>query len=126
MKQIENVAFDEYYYKNHSYGSIRSRFTNKYGGGFKRSGYSNFENLKHILSCPNYTVKERVNIFRGNFSSYQALGHVLATTDLIELVPTLNLPVFILQGKHDYQTTHTQAKRFYDSVKAPFKKNVHF
>ncbi|WP_176449240.1 alpha/beta fold hydrolase [Lentibacillus sp. CBA3610] len=126
MKQIKNVTFDENYYKNHSYGAVRAKFTNKYGGGFKRSGYSNLENLRHIFSCPNYTFKERVNIFRGSFSSYQSLGHVMATTDLVELVPTLDLPVFILQGQHDYQTTLTQAKRFYESIKAPYKKMFTF
>src|SRR5699024_2568674 len=88
IKQIKNVTFDENYYKNRSYGAVRAKFTNKYGGGFKHSGYSNFENLRHIFSCPNYTLKERINIFRGSFYSYQSLGHVMATTDLVELVPT--------------------------------------
>lgn len=67
-----------------------------------------------------------MNIMPGSFYSYQSLGHVMATTDLVERVPTLNLPVFILQGLHDYQTTHTQAKRFYESIEAPYKKMYTF
>ncbi|MDG5787822.1 alpha/beta hydrolase [Evansella sp. AB-P1] len=126
IKQIENITFDENYYKNRLYGSVRAKFTNRYGGGFKHSGYSNFENLRQVLSCPNYTLKERMNIFQGSVSSYQSLAHVMATTDLVHLVPTLNLPVFILQGLHDYQTTHTQAKRFYESIEAPYKKMYTF
>ncbi|MFD2762412.1 alpha/beta fold hydrolase [Lentibacillus juripiscarius] len=125
-KKIEKVIFDENYYKNRTYGAVRAKYTNKYGVGFKRDGYSSFENLRHVFSCPNYTLKERMNIIRGSFSSYQWLGHVMATTDLVELVPTLNLPVFILQGQHDYQTTHTQAKRFYESITAPHKKMFTF
>lgn len=60
-----------------------------------------------------------MNILKRSYYSYQSLGHVMTTTDLVELVPTLNLPVFIYQGLglHDYQTTH-QAKHFYESVKA--------
>lgn len=50
----------------------------------------------------------------------------MAAADLAELVPKLPLPVFILQGQHDYQTTYTQAKRFYDSIEAPFKKMYTF
>jgi len=122
IKQIKNVTIDENYYKNRSYGEVKAKFTNKYGGGFKHRGYSNFEILRHVFSCPNYTFKERLNIFRGSISSWQSLGHVMATTDLVKLVPTFNLPVFVLQGQHDYQTTHNQAKRFYESIEAPFKK----
>lgn len=126
LKQIEKINFDENYYKDHTYGSFRSKYTNKYGGGFKRSGYSNVEILKHIFFCPHYTFKERLNILRGSFSSYQTLGQVMATTDLVDLVPSLAIPVFILQGKYDYQTSHTQAKRFYQAIEAPYKEMYTF
>ncbi|MFB1049403.1 alpha/beta fold hydrolase [Paraliobacillus sp. JSM ZJ581] len=122
LKQIEKMDFDENYYQNRSFGTFKSKYTNKYGGGFKRKGYSNFEILRHVFACPNYTFKERLNIFPRSVSSWQSLGHALATTDLVELAPTFNLPVFILHGQHDYQTTYTQAKRYYESIEAPFKK----
>ncbi|WP_368901788.1 alpha/beta fold hydrolase [Oceanobacillus oncorhynchi] len=122
FKQIKNVTFDENFYQNRAYAAIRSKFTEKYGGGFKREGYSNPERMKHVFSCSNYTFKERINSFKGAVLSWQSLGHVMATADLVELVPKLQLPVFILQGQHDYQTTFTQARRFYESLEAPFKK----
>jgi proline-specific peptidase len=127
QKQIEKVTFDkETYYRNRAYGEIKSTFINKYGVGFKRTGYSNLETLKDIMSCSNYTFKERLNILRGSFSSYQSLGHTMAKTDLVKRVPKLDLPFFILHGLHDYQTTYTQAKRFYESVEAPAKKMYTF
>lgn len=126
QKQIEKVVFNDTYYENRSYVEIKSKFTNKYGGGFKRTGYSNFETLKHILTCPNYTFKERLNILRGSSYSYQSLAPFMHTTDLVELVPTLNLSVFILHVLYDYQTTHPQANRFYESVEAPYKKMYTF
>ncbi|WP_080873848.1 alpha/beta fold hydrolase [Oceanobacillus timonensis] len=122
FEQIKNVTFDENFYKNRAYAAIRSKFTEKYGGGFKREGYSNPERMKHVFSCSNYTLKERINSFKGAVLGWQSLGHVMATADLVELVPRLEIPVFILQGQHDYQTTLTQARRFYESLKAPFKK----
>lgn len=122
-KQIEKVAFDQVtYYRNRSYGSIRDKLTNQYGAGFIRSGYSNFAMLKDIFTSLNYRFKERLNIIIGSTYSYQSLGRVLAMTDLIELVPALDLPVYILQGQHDYRTTLTQAKRFFESIEAPYKK----
>lgn len=126
QKQIEKVAFNDTYYKNRSYGAIKEKFTNKYGGGFKRTGYSHFKILKHAFTCPHYSFQERMNIIPGSIYSYQSLAHIMATTDLVELIPTLNLPVFILQGVHDYQTTYTQAKRFYESIEAPYKKMYTF
>lgn len=125
-KQIKNVTFDDMYYKNRAYGAIRAKFTNKYGGGFKRSGYSQIDMLKHVFTCPHYTFKERINIFRGSIDAYQSLGKVMATTDLVNLVTTLQLPVFILQGKYDYQTTWTQASRFFESIQSPHKKMYTF
>lgn len=126
IKQIKSITFDENYYQNRSYGQIRSKYTDTYRGGFKREGYSNLEIIKHIFSCPHYTFKERINIFRGSFLSWQSLGHVMATTDLAELVPRFKIPVFILHGEHDYQTTCFQAKRFYHSIEAPYKKMYTF
>lgn len=49
VKQIRNVTFDENYYQNRAYGAIRSKFAEKYGGGFKREGYSNLERLRHFF-----------------------------------------------------------------------------
>jgi len=126
IKRIEKVTFDHKYYKNPAYGSIRKKFTERYGGGFLRQGYSYRETLKHIFTCPHYTWKERMNILAGNYYSYQSLASDMATNDLTELVPSLNFPVFILQGIHDYQTTYTQAKRFYDNLEAPYKKLITF
>src|SRR5699024_4308466 len=76
--------------------------------------------------CPHYSFKQRVNILRGSLYSYQSLSKVLATTDLVELVPKLNLPVFIFHGLYDYQTTYNQAKRFYELLDAPYKKMYTF
>lgn len=126
LKDLEKIAFDDDFYKNHQYGTLKRTYTDKYGGGFKRGGYSFLETLKHIYKCPHYSVKERVNILRSSLYSYQSLSKVLATTDLVELVPKLNLPVFIFHGLHDYQTTYNQAKRFYELLDAPYKKMYTF
>lgn len=126
VKDIKKVVFDENFYKNHQYGTLKKTYTDKYGGGFKREGYSFFETLKHIYTCPNYTFKERMNILRGSLYSYQSFSKVMATTDLVELVPKLKLPVFIFHGLHDYQTTYNQAKRFYESLDVAYKKMYTF
>ncbi|MDQ0209053.1 alpha/beta fold hydrolase [Alkalicoccobacillus murimartini] len=78
ITEIEGYPFDDQYYKNQKYNTIRSKYTEKFGAGFLRDGYSNFESLKDILRTPLYTLKERINILRGAFYSYQALGETMA------------------------------------------------
>ncbi|WP_054707893.1 alpha/beta hydrolase [Bacillus sp. JCM 19041] len=122
ISEIEKVEFDDQYYKKQEYNVIREKYTNKFGGGFLRKGYSHYQGLKDVFTTRFYTLKERANVFRGSFASYQALGEVLATTDLVNEVKEFAIPVYIFQGKHDRLTSHRQALRFYNEIKAP-KKN---
>jgi pimeloyl-ACP methyl ester carboxylesterase len=41
--------------------------------------------------------------------------------DLIEQVPCLQVPVYIFQGRHDYQASYVVAKDFATALKAPIK-----
>lgn len=50
----------------------------------------------------------------------------MGTNDLVRLVENLEIPMFVLHGKHDYTTTYRQGKRFFTSVAAPFKKMYTF
>jgi pimeloyl-ACP methyl ester carboxylesterase len=43
-------------------------------------------------------------------------------TDLFKAVPSQQIPVYILQGRFDYQTSYVIAKEYFDSLKAPVKK----
>ncbi|GAB3808303.1 alpha/beta fold hydrolase [Virgibacillus kimchii] len=126
QKQLEKIHIDTFYYINRSYGAIKSKYVNAYGGGFKREGYANLETLKHIFGSPNYSLREKINILIGSNYAWQSLGGNLAAADLVKLVPSLDLPVFLLHGRHDYITTWTQANRFYEAVQTPYKKMYTF
>lgn len=120
--EIEKVGFNDLYYKNRYYNIIRGRYLNKYGGGFLKEGYSIFQNLKDVFMNRNYTLKEKINIFKGSALSSQSLSEVMATTDLTRIVTDIPIPVYIFHGKNDYMTTHTQALRFFNQLKSPRKK----
>lgn len=122
INEIEKVKFDSDYYKNQFYNVIRGRYVNKYRGGFLRNGYSIFQNLRDVFTNKGYTLKERLNIIRGGFVSYQYLGEDMAKTDLTKYVKRLDIPVFIFHGKHDYLTSHKEARRFYQLLDAPYKR----
>ncbi|MBM7675909.1 alpha/beta fold hydrolase [Gracilibacillus alcaliphilus] len=84
--------------------------------------YSIFRGLKDVLMNRHYQLKEKINILKGSVLSYQSLGKTMAHMDLTKLVTKISIPVYIIHGKIDYLTTHTQALRFLNQLTAPSKK----
>ena len=120
LEKLQNVTIDQDFYKNKAYLKIRGKYLPKYGGGTKREEIANSTLLKQYLLCKPYTLKERINIFRGAMK-VSGLMETVAQNSLIDLAPKLDIPIFIFQGKYDYATTHNQAKIFFDEIKAPSK-----
>jgi len=124
-KDIRSVTFDKDFYKSQDYRRILGRYLNKFGGGTKREGYSNLQGIKDLFTCKHYSWKERFNIPKGVFSSYNALDKTMAEADAALMAPRFDVPVFIMHGLYDYQTSYREATRFYEKIEAPYKKNVH-
>ena len=53
--------------------------------------------------------------------SHEHLYDDLIQTDLSEQIDSIAIPVHILQGIYDYQTTFKPAKSYFDKLKAPEK-----
>ncbi len=126
LKEINKFPFNDLYYENRKYGSVRMKYLEKFGGGTTRKGYSNFQLLQAIMSCPMYSFTEKGNFFRGLEYTSRSFLSVMATTDLVELVPNIDIRVFIMHGKNDYTTSYNQAKRFYNALNCPSKKMFTF
>ena len=45
----------------------------------------------------------------------------MLATDLAEQVPELELPVYFLHGIYDYTCSYTEAKAYFEKLKAPVK-----
>ena len=120
-KDIRSVTYDRDFYKNQGFRRILGRYLNKYGGGAKRTGYSNLQGMKDLFTCKKYSWKERFNIPKGSFFSYDALSETVANADAALMAPLFEVPVFIIHGSFDYQTSYKEAKRFYEKIEAPVK-----
>ncbi|KAB8139344.1 alpha/beta fold hydrolase [Gracilibacillus oryzae] len=125
-RKIRKINFDENFYQDKNYRDVLNRYLIKYGGGMKRENYKQKHGLMEILKCREYTWKEKLNFPRGLFTTYQAFGETIAKTDLVELANSFEIPVYIMQGKYDYQTTYNEAKRFFELIRAPHKKMYTF
>ncbi|WP_085992920.1 alpha/beta fold hydrolase [Oceanobacillus senegalensis] len=120
MEEIRHIEVDQFYYKNQAYGKLRDKYLIQFGGGMMRENFSNGKLMKYYLRCKEYKMKERLNVLRGAMNSFPLIQN-LAMSQLIHLIPEMKVPIFILQGKYDYETTHNQAKKYIDEVKAPSK-----
>ncbi len=70
---------------------------------------------------PEYTLQEKINLWRGKALSQRALRDSMFSTDLRAVVPSLDLPVYFLHGRYDYTCSYELAQAYLDQLKAPLK-----
>lgn len=69
-----------------------------------------------------YTLREKINIWRGKWSAHSSqLWNQVLKTDLTVEVPKLDVPVYLLHGRHDYTTSYALAKAYLQQLEAPLK-----
>ncbi|MBP6810368.1 MAG: alpha/beta hydrolase [Saprospiraceae bacterium] len=74
------------------------------------------------LSCPEYSLTEKINLWRGKSrSGISILWDTMLTTDLSKKVPALEIPVYFFEGIYDYTCSYTEAKSYFEHLKAPLK-----
>jgi pimeloyl-ACP methyl ester carboxylesterase len=74
------------------------------------------------LRFPEYTVGEKLNLWRAKASSgVSSLWDTMITTDLSQKVPELAIPVYFLEGVYDYTCSYAEARSYFESLKAPVK-----
>jgi len=76
------------------------------------------------LRSSEYTVMERVNLWRGKiFSRLDTFGlwDTMLMTDLRREVPRVDVPVYFLHGRYDYTCAYPLAKDYLDALDAPVK-----
>ncbi len=68
-----------------------------------------------------YTLSEKIAIWRGKAFSRGLLWDAMLGTDLTQQVPELHVPVYFWHGIHDYTVSYTEAKAYFEKLKAPLK-----
>lgn len=74
------------------------------------------------LTNREYTLMEKVKLWRAK-SRYgvSSLWDKMIATDLAKEVPALDLPVYLFHGIYDYTCSYTEAKAYFEQLKAPVK-----
>lgn len=71
--------------------------------------------------CPDYTVREKLNIWRGKFSSDARLWDKVVAMDLTKMNATLEVPTYFFHGKYDYTVSYPEAMAYLGMLRAPVK-----
>lgn len=97
-----------------------------------RAGIGTTRDMKSVITglflpslrFSEYTLMERVNLWRGKiFSKQRSLGlwDRMLATDLTEEVSALAIPVYLLHGRYDYTCAYPLARQYLAKIKAPLK-----
>lgn len=79
-----------------------------------------------LIKFEEYKIKHKMNYFKGIVFTQTAMWDQMFNNQLVDKVTQVEVPVYVFQGKHDYQTLHSLAKIYIDSLKAPYKEFITF
>ena len=82
--------------------------------------------LRNLVFSREYTVRDRVNYFRGIFNSMECLWPELLTVNLFDRVRTLAVPVFFMEGRNDWEVPSVLSAQYFEALEAPSKHLVWF
>lgn len=75
-----------------------------------------------VWQDPEYTLREKLNIWRGKWSPYsKKLWNQMLAMDITAVVPELQIPVYLLHGVYDYTVAYPLTKSYFEQLRAPLK-----
>lgn len=105
-----------------AYLKLRDVAMHELGVGTTRDMKSVFADMfVRSLLHRDYTLTEKLNLWRGKLFSGSRLWNTQLSTDLTQTVTRLEIPVYFLHGVHDYTVSYPLAKAYFDRLEAPVK-----
>jgi pimeloyl-ACP methyl ester carboxylesterase len=94
-----------------------------------RLGVGTTHDMKSVLTGvfvptwtgPDYTLAEKMNLWRGKFRSKSILWQQMLATDLTARIIELAVPTYFCHGTHDYTVCYAETKAYFEKLKAPLK-----
>lgn len=101
----------------------------KYKGSFY--GHKNYNSfVKDFFFSKEYSITDLIRRQKGSLQSIQRLWQELMTVDF-ESTTAIHVPVFFVEGRHDYHVSSNLAKEYFDTITTPkeffwFEHSCHF
>jgi pimeloyl-ACP methyl ester carboxylesterase len=106
----------------------RVRWATNFGGVSRDETFGSLFRalLASLLRSPDYSMGDIARTLRGMGTAQTALLPDLATLDLVETVPSIDVPVVLVQGRRDRVAPGEAAQRYLSRLEAPSKQLVWF
>lgn len=100
---------------------VERRYVTQFGGGVTHEMTGMWPVIKMVLDTKEYTFGEKISFMSASMYSLKHLWPDVVNKNLFNDIDSMQVPVYIFQGKYDYQTPYSVAKDFFDQLKAPQK-----
>lgn len=104
---------------------IQRKWLIKFGGA-DHSGKITSNVIRHIVLGREYNLVDGYRFLRGQVLSGPALMNPLGDLNMFTLVPKLQVPIWIANGRHDYLTPYTLTQEYFEALDAPHKEMIWF
>jgi proline iminopeptidase len=111
--------------ESRSFGT-RAKWVTTFGGVNRHATYTGLvlKLLRQLVVSRDYTLLDIIGTLRGMRFVQDHLLPDLANLNLFEMLPQLDVPVCLLQGRHDYVAPSSIAELFYQTLRAPKGKQL--
>jgi pimeloyl-ACP methyl ester carboxylesterase len=108
--------------------ATRVRWITNFGGVARNESYGSLIRslLASMMRSGDYSTFDILRTMRGIVSTTGALAPELADVDLVQSVPRIDVPVVMVQGRHDKVSPRGPAERYAQALCAPAKRLVWF
>ena len=129
IKALDRLSFPDSLARNDvwiDYLMNQRKYVNKYRGGTTRDITGMWPLVKIVLKTSEYTTGEKLNFMNGSMFSLKHMWNEVINANLLNDIDSMQVPVYIFHGKHDYTTPYSVAKEFFNQLKAPQKEFFSF
>lgn len=129
INELEAIGAPPYNRKD-SFGksSINDKWFAEFNGYYFKGGF-NEDYVKHIMAAKEYTMEEKKNFSQAMLNSGKLLFNELESINLIKEAPKLEIPVYFMIGRYDFQNLPYEKnpiENYFDILEAPKKELVWF
>lgn len=105
-----------------SYMALRDRAMHELGVGTTRGMRSVITGVfLASWTCPDYTLREKLDTWKGKFRGDRLLWNDMVATDLTRTVAKLDVPAYFFHGIYDYTVAYPLTHSYVDGLAAPVK-----
>jgi len=122
IRQLKQIGPPPYYTNNKFF--ILGWWMNKFGGVAYNKKHDYPHSFLRSLTSKEYNFMDLFRLYRGMLFSLKYMKDELLTFNAFEQIPRIEVPVYFLVGRHDYNTPWILVEKYYKILDAPKGKTL--